>query len=118
MEMPVNRCCPRWCSQDGAALAALGGVTGWASRGGGRDRAGVALVGQGSAEVARAVHSTRGGVAVNPRGFAVNPRGGGMRSTRGRGAVNPREWRSTRGSTEQGIDEECRCGKGGRGGTG
>ena len=44
----------------------------------------VALVGQGSAEVARAVKLTRGGIAVNPRGGCGQP-GGGARSTRGSG---------------------------------
>ena len=90
MEMLVNRCCPGWCSQNRAALAALGGATGWASRGGGRSQARGALVGQGSTEEARVVQSPEGGVAVNPGGGECGQLGGGAQSTRWSGD-RPRE---------------------------
>ena len=65
------------------------------------------------------MQSPEGGVAVNPGGGeGGQPRRRGRRSTRGRGAVNPMAWRTTQGSAEQGVDEECKSGKGERGGTG
>ena len=81
METPVNRSCPGWHNKVREALAALGGVTSRASRGGMRsDR--VALVGQSSADEARAVQSARG--------VLRSTRKGGARSQleRGEGAVN------------------------------
>ena len=60
-------------------------------------RTGVALVGRGSADEARAVQSTRGGVAVNPRGFAVNPRGFAVNS---KGKCGRYQWFRSRARPE------------------